>query len=163
MTRKEYNYCVEQYADKVYGFALKHIGNSDDANDVVQESFEKLWMKHEEVRQATSKAYLFSIAYHCIIDHHRKVKRMAVEPIDETALTSNGRNLEDRQWIDEGLKRLTEQERSLILLRDYEGYSYEELTELTGLSLSQVKVYLFRARKKFREWLIKVNSVQHVI
>jgi len=88
---------------------------------------------------------------------------MAIEPITETAHQGSGQNLEDQQWIEEGLMRLTEQERSLILLRDYEGYSYEELTGLTGLSLSQVKVYLFRARKKFREWLIKVNKVQQVI
>lgn len=163
MTKKEFNQCVHEYSDRVYGFALKNMGSDDDAKDIVQEAFERMWLKHSEIDSAKGKSYLFSTAYHCIIDHHRKVKRMAGFPTDEHKVSTFENELDNKQWIDEGLRNMSEQERSLILLRDYEGYSYDELKDLTGLSLSQVKVYLFRARKKFKDWLVAVNKINKVI
>ena len=163
MTRKEFNQCVQEYSDRVFGFALKNMGSKDDAQDIVQEAFERMWLKHQEIDSVKGKSYLFSTAYHCIIDHHRKVKRMADFPVEEQKIGSFDSALDNKQWIDEGLRNMTEQERSLILLRDYEGYSYDELKNLTGLSLSQVKVYLFRARKKFKNWLVAVNKINKVI
>ena len=163
MTRKEYNQCVDQYADSVYGFALKNLRNEDDAKDIVQEAFAKLWVKREDVDGKKSKSYLFSIAYHSIIDHVRKVKRMNEHNLGVERIEDMASQIENKQWIEEGLNKLTEQERSLVLLRDYEGYKYDELAEMTGLSLSQVKVYLFRARKKFRDWLIDIDKVNQII
>lgn len=163
MNRKEYNQCVNQYSDRVYGFALKNLGNEDDAKDIVQETFERLWIKHDNIDVLKSKSYLFSTAYHCIIDHHRKVKRMSDFTVEQDNISQFETSLENKQWIDEGMNKMTEQERSLILLRDYEGYSYDELQDITGLSTSQVKVYLFRARKKFRKWLVAVNKINKVI
>lgn len=163
MTRKQFNECVHLYGDRVFGFALKNLGDEADARDIVQEAFEKMWRKHERVEFEKSRSYLFTTAYHCIIDHVRKVKRMDFEAPEEKGSMREEEQQDNRQWIEEGLRRLGDQERSLIMLRDYEGYSYEELTELTGLSLSQVKVYLFRARKKFRDWMIDLNKVNQVI
>ena len=154
---------MDLYGDRVYGFALKNTQHEDDAHDVVQEAYEKLWRKHEEVDFEKCRAYLFSTTYHCIIDHFRKVKKMNALPTTGDELEYIEGQIEDRQWIEEGLNRMTEQERTLILLRDHEGYSYEEIAEMTGLTLSQVKVYLFRARKKFREWLIDLDKVNQVI
>ena len=147
----------------MYGFALKNTGNAEDARDIVQETYEKMWRKHETIDAAKCRSYLFSTAYHCMIDHFRKVKKMSVNPVVSEQSEHIDHQIDDRQWIEAGLEQMTEQERSLILLRDYEGYSYEELTGLTGLSLSQVKVYLFRARKKFRKWLVDLNKVNRVI
>lgn len=163
MTRKQYNQCVDDHADAIYGFALKNLRQEDDARDIVQESFEKLWRRHEAVEYEKSRSYLFSIAYHCIIDQVRKVKRFSAADVTGDLLEERPHGYEDRQWIEAGLDKLNEQERSLIILRDYEGYSYEELSGLTGLSLTQVKVYLFRARKKFKDWLVQINRINHVI
>ena len=58
-----------------------------------------------------------------------------------------------KELIDKGLARLPEQQRSIILLRDLEGYNYKEIGEILDLSESQVKVYLFRARKKMKDML----------
>jgi RNA polymerase sigma-70 factor (ECF subfamily) len=166
MTRKEFNKCVDEYGDRVFGFALKNTRNDEDARDIVQEAFEKMWLKHGDVDREKARSYLFSTAYHCIIDHFRKVKKLNTVR-DGEGLRDRGENMEgridDRQWIEEGLSRLNEQERTLILLRDYEGYNYEELCGLTGLNMSQVKVYLFRARKKFRQWLIDLEGMNKVI
>ena len=59
----------------------------------------------------------------------------------------------------EALARLSETQRSLVLLKDYEGYYYEEIGQITGLSSSQVKVYLHRARLQLKEYIVKVENV----
>src|SRR3954453_3233576 len=76
MTEKEYNECVSLYADNVYRFIVKNLRHEEDARDVVQTAFEKLWRNREEVDGAKSKSYLFTVAYNQMIDHLRKVKRV---------------------------------------------------------------------------------------
>ena len=76
MTEREYNDCVTNHADNVYRFILKNLRHEEDARDVVQTAFEKLWRNRQEVASEKSKSYLFTIAYHQMIDHLRKVKRI---------------------------------------------------------------------------------------
>ena len=57
------------------------------------------------------------------------------------------------------MNRLNDRQRSLVLLKDYEGYSYEEIAEITGLNVTQVKVTLHRARLILKEWLVSVENV----
>jgi RNA polymerase sigma-70 factor (ECF subfamily) len=61
--------------------------------------------------------------------------------------------------LNEALYRLSETQRSLVLLKDYEGYSYEEIAVITSLSISQVKVYLHRARIQLKNYLVKPENV----
>lgn len=160
MTEKDYNECVQQYADNVYRFILKNLRHEEDARDVVQSAFEKLWKNRQEVDSAKSKSYLFTIAYHQMIDHLRKVKRIKLkEAIDETASITDkpGNNL--KKVLERALDTLNETQRSLVLLKDYEGYSYEEIGRITGLNESQVKVYLFRARTQLKTYLVSVENV----
>ena len=83
MTEKEYNECVKNYADNVYRFILKNLRHEEDARDVVQSSFEKMWRNREAIDTAKCKSYLFTVAYHQMIDHIRKVKR--IQLVDEFA------------------------------------------------------------------------------
>lgn len=76
MTEKEYNQCVSQYADNVYRFILKNLGHKEDAQDIVQTAFEKLWINREQIDNDRSKSYLFTVAYHQMIDHIKKQKRI---------------------------------------------------------------------------------------
>jgi DNA-directed RNA polymerase specialized sigma24 family protein len=62
MTEKEFNQCVTNFADNVYRFILKNLRHEEDARDVVQTAFEKLWKNRAEVEAAKSKSYLFTIA-----------------------------------------------------------------------------------------------------
>ena len=64
-----------------------------------------------------------------------------------------------REILDEALGRLPEIQKSVVLLRDYEGYNYAEIAEITGLSESQVKVYIFRARKSLQSYLRRLDLV----
>src|SRR5215212_2392206 len=76
MTEKEYNDCVTLYADNVYRFIVKNLRHEEDARDVVQTAFEKLWINRATVENAKSKSYLFTVAYNQMIDHLRKVRRV---------------------------------------------------------------------------------------
>ncbi|MFN8289058.1 MAG: RNA polymerase sigma factor [Chitinophagaceae bacterium] len=160
MTEKEYNQCVTAYADNVYRFILKNLRHEEDARDVVQTAFEKMWRNREDVDPLKSKSYLFTVAYHQMIDHIRKVKRIQLkeEFNEETRVESRPVN-NLRKILDEALNRLNDTQRSLVMLKDYEGYSYEEIGRIMNLNESQVKVYLHRARVQLKEYLVKMENV----
>ena len=160
MTEREYNECVTTYADNVYRFIVKNLRHEEDARDVVQTAFEKMWRNRQEVDVQRSKSYLFTVAYHQMIDHIRKVKRIQLK--EEF---TEGSKIQDRpannlkKVLEEALSRLSETQRSLVLLKDYEGYSYDEIGQITGLSESQVKVYLHRARIQLKNFLVSPENV----
>ena len=160
MTEREYNECVTSYADNVYRFILKNLRHEEDAKDVVQTAFEKMWRNRDEVDATKSKSYLFTVAYHQMIDHIRKVKRIQLreEFSDDSKVQHKPAN-NLKKILEEAINRLSETQRSLVLLKDYEGYSYEEIGQITGLNPSQVKVYLHRARLQLKEWLVKIENV----
>ena len=160
MTEKDYNDCVTLHADAVYRFILKNLRHEEDARDVVQTAFEKLWRNREEVETEKSKSYLFTIAYNSMIDHLRKAKRVYLreEFREETSIYSKPVN-NTRAVLEAALSKLSDTQRSLVLLKDYEGYNYEEIGQITGLSASQVKVYLHRARLQLKEYIVKVENV----
>lgn len=159
MTEKEYNECVNLYADNVYRFILKNLGHREDAKDVVQGAFEKLWRSRETVDNTKSRSFLFTVAYNQMIDHIRKNKRIVLNELKTEGRTTVQRHSHIKKVLDEALNRLSETQKSLVLLKDYEGYSYEEIGQITGLSLSQVKVYLHRARMALKEYLVSMENV----
>jgi RNA polymerase sigma-70 factor (ECF subfamily) len=160
MTEREYNECVTTYADNVYRFILKNLRHEADARDVVQTAFEKMWLHRGEVDASKSKSYLFTVAYRQMIDHIRKVKRIQLkEEFNEGIKVQNRQTGNLKKVLNEALGRLSETQRSLVLLKDYEGYSYDEIGKITGLSESQVKVYLHRARVQLKDYLVKIENV----
>ena len=160
MTEREYNECVNTYADNVYRFIVKNLRHEEDARDVVQTAFEKMWRNREEVDATRAKSYLFTVAYHQMIDHIRKVKRVALKEEFSEGMKVQDRPVNNiKKVLEEALSRLSETQRSLVLLKDYEGYSYEEIGQITALSESQVKVYLHRARVQLKEYLVKIENV----
>jgi RNA polymerase sigma-70 factor (ECF subfamily) len=140
---------------------MKNMKHSDDAQDVVQNAFEILWKNHENVDFEKSRSYLFTVAYHNMIDQFRK-KKGETDIMDEHIQIqgSSYQYTGAKEALDIGLMKLPEMQKMVVLLRDYEGYSYEEIGTIAGLSESQVKVYIFRARKTLKNFLVKtVNAI----
>lgn len=159
MTEKEYNVCVDQYADRLYRFIIKNIRLEEEARDIVQNSFEILWRKHQSISFEKARSYLFTTAYHNLIDQVRKQKRIEqLEQLPEKAEMEET-NVDLKRVLEEGMSRLKEIQRTLLMLKDYEGYSYKEIGEITGLSTDQVRVYLHRARLKMKAYLVKMENV----
>ena len=160
MTDREYNECVSTYADNVYRFILKNLRHEEDARDVVQSAYEKMWKHRENVDAVTAKAYLFTVAHNQMIDHLRKAKRVSLkEEFSEQAMVTDRQHHNLKKVLNEALARLNETQRSLVMLKDYEGYSYEEIGKIMGLSESQVKVYLHRARIQLKNYLVRPENV----
>ncbi len=162
MTDKQYNECVDLYADNVYRFIVKNIRNEEDARDIVQTAFEKMWRNRNSVENDKSKSFLFTVAYNQMIDHIRKNKRITLkEDFNKQAGVYEMRTTQNnaKKMLHEALGKLNETQRSLVMLKDYEGYSYEEIGKITGLNQSQVKVYLHRARLTLRNYLVSPENV----
>lgn len=160
MNRKEYNIAVEIHSDGLYRFLLKSMSDADAAKDVVQDVFIKLWEKRDTVSFEKSKSYLFTAGYRTMIDAYRKDKKKA--KMDEHALEaySHTEQYSDlSQVLESAVQLLPDTQRDIVLLRDYEGYSYKEIGEILKLSESQVKVYIFRARKFLQQYLHSVETV----
>jgi len=159
MTVSEYNICVRDYSDNIYRFILKHIRSVEKAEDIVQDVFEKVWVRVEDVPFDKAKSYLFQAAYRTMIDLIRKESRMSYSEDIQSEQRSYQKQTDLQEVLNEALQRIPQIQQSVILLRDYEGYSYEEIGEILSLNESQVKVYIFRARKNLREYLRKIEYV----
>jgi len=155
LKRHEYNIAVSTHSGKLYGFALKFLRNAEDAQDIVQDVFEKLWINRKKVEVEKAKAWMFTTAHNAMINYVMKKQRMILpgdELIPETA--KSDRSLyESSQVVDRAVSILPPVQKSIILLRDLEGYTYDEIGDILELSPSQVKVYLFRARNKIKKQL----------
>ena len=160
MTDREYNECVKIYSDNVYRFIFKNLRHEEDTRDIVQTAFENMWRNRNNVQNETCKSYLFTVAYNQMIDHLRKVKRFKLKTaLTESTSVYNKPANDLKKVLEQALSTLNDIQRSLVLLKDYEGYSYQEIGQITSLSESQVKVYLHRARIQLKEFIVKPENV----
>lgn len=159
MDAAAYNKIVDAYADRLFRFAVKNMKDEDRANDVVQESFVRLWINRDEVNPEKVRSWLFTTAYRQMLDAWRNEKRFSGEEVSEVSMQYEQEQPGLRDVLDQALARLPEIQRTAVLLRDYEGYSYEEIGEICKLSESQVKVYIFRARKAMKKFIGRMDLV----
>jgi RNA polymerase sigma-70 factor (ECF subfamily) len=160
MTTSEYNKSVDQYSDNIYRFALKNLRDSEKAKDIVQDTFMKLWVKVDDVNVEKVKSYLFTSAYHSMVDLSRKEKRVGEYNEAKVKKMGHSEQYSDaKEILEVAVAKLPDIQRQMILLRDYEGYSYEEIGEITNLNESQVKVYIFRARKFLKDYIGDLENV----
>jgi len=160
MNTKQYNTCVELYSDHLYRFMLKNVRNTDLAKDLVQMAFEVLWLNKDNVEEEKAKSYLFTIGYRKMIDEIRKQKRIVYneEMNDSIGGYTQTKSIDLKKTLELALNKLPDIQKQLILLKDYEGYSYEEMAQLTGLNEGQVKINLYRARTFLKNELISVDT-----
>ena len=161
MTATEYNDCVKEFSDGVYRFVLKNIKCEDKASDVVQDAFLKMWEKVETISLEKAKSYLFTSAHHTMIDDIRKTqvhqRFITAQPTENNY--ENTAYSDVREVLNKVMEYLPVDQKSVLMLRDYEGYSYEEIAEITGLNESQVKVYIFRARTFLKKHLVRIENL----
>jgi RNA polymerase sigma-70 factor (ECF subfamily) len=160
MTEQDYNNCVDEHSNGVYRFIVKNIRNTQDAEDIVQSAFEKLWVNRERVTPLKAKSYLYTVACHQMIDVIRKEnKKPTTNEFMEVDQVSHQTSSELKQNLLSAINQLNPTQKSLVLLKDYEGYSYQEIGEIMNLSESQVKVYLHRARLFLKTQLLELEKV----
>lgn len=153
--------------NKLFRFALRFLGNEEDAKDIVQEVFIKVWNSRHDVQEVQNwEAWCMRLTRNLSIDRIRLMNRKQTRPIEESyhvlhdALSPHETTEidESMQKIAEMIQALPEKQKQVIHLRDVEGYSYQEICEILELDMNQVKVNLFRARNAVREKLAKIDA-----
>jgi RNA polymerase sigma factor (sigma-70 family) len=160
MTTSEYNLIVDENADRLFRYLVRTIRDRERAHDLVQDSFEKLWRNAANISFEKAKSYLFSIGHNTMVDMVRKENRQLVTETEKLPVGAHSEQYSDlKDVLNEALAKLPEIQRSVILLRDYEGYAYQEIGDITGLNESQVKVYIYRARLFLKNYIGQMEAV----
>jgi len=160
MTVEEYNSCVDEFSDGIYRFILKNIRDEDEAQDIVQESYTRMWERADTIQYPKARAYLFTTAYHTMIDRLRKKSRLtSMEQAPEQPAYEQSSYSGLSEILNKAVDTLPEIQKNVVLLRDYEGYNYKEIGGITNLTESQVKVYIYRARKSLRNFIGSMDKV----
>ncbi|MFT5511984.1 MAG: RNA polymerase sigma factor (sigma-70 family) [Bacteroidia bacterium] len=160
MTTKEYNKCVELLSDGIFRFALKTLKDEFEAENVVQNTFEKLWVRKDKVDMTTAKPFLFKIAYNNCIDIIRKAKRSTtMDEVVENNYSHSEQYSDTLEIVNAAVEKLPKNQKAAILLRDYEGYDYKSIGEIAGMTEAQVKINIFRARQFLKAYLKDMHLV----
>jgi RNA polymerase sigma factor (sigma-70 family) len=153
--------------NKLFRFAFRFLGNEEEAKDIVQEVFIRVWNGRDQMDQVQNwEAWCMRITKNLSLDRIRVLTRKQTQPIEERhhihhkALTPHESTEvnESMQKITQMIAALPEKQRQVIHLRDVEGYSYQEICEILELDMNQVKVNLFRARNAVREKMTKIDA-----
>ncbi|MBT4931156.1 MAG: sigma-70 family RNA polymerase sigma factor [Flavobacteriales bacterium] len=129
MNTKDFNRIVDEWADPLFRFAISMSKDEDVAKDAVQDAFAKLWERKDDVNSTKVKSYLFTTVHHKVVDHFRRDQRH--DDIETSGINPSTRQSSHdlQEVLHEALQTLPEIQRSVILLRDYEGYNYEEIVD----------------------------------
>jgi len=156
------------HKDQMYRLALRILRNKEDAKDIVQDSLVKLWNKREVLGNIKSlKSFALTIVRNACIDLIRKRKPETNQ--QDHLERSDGLNPEKQLDVSDQLQRvkqiinqLNKQQRELIQLRDIEELDYEEMSEITGLTVNNIRVILSRTRKEIRQRMKTMMNFQHI-
>ena len=152
--------------NKLFRFALRLLGSSEEAKDVVQDTMIKVWNGRDMAEVQNMEAWCMRITKNLSLDKLRSRQRKSTGSIDvrfdmvHESLSPHEKTEihESMKRIDELMANLPDKQRQVMHLRDIEGYSYNEICDVLELDMNQVKVNLFRARNAVREKLIKLNA-----
>lgn len=128
------------------------------AQDLVQDAFERVWIKKETIQAEKVKSYLFRTVFNKFLDGKKRNKVVSMEEYHSEPVFHQ--EISDlKEVLNMALATLPAIQKSAILLRDYEGYNYDEIGEILELNPSQVKVYIYRARKQLQKYIGKLERV----
>lgn len=159
MTEKEYNTTVETHANALFRFIYKNLKVREDAENIVQDTFEGLWLNIDKVEFSKAKSWIFTTGYRKMIDLIRKDKKMVEMPEQIRENSSEAAQPDMKAIVNKAMERLPEIQRTVIMLRDYEGYDYAEIGNIAGLTESQVKVYIFRGRQTLKNYIVNLENI----
>ncbi|HRO09379.1 MAG TPA: RNA polymerase sigma factor [Saprospiraceae bacterium] len=153
------------FKDKVYRLALGIVGNTYDAEDIIQELLIKIWNRIDQYTDIENKeAWCMTVTRNLAIDKVRSRKVPVMDIDDYTFLRdeeiTHDKKLENSDRMNSIMSivnELPEKQRMIVYLRDVEGYSYKEIAEITDNTLDFIKVSLHRARKTLKDALLKRN------
>jgi len=159
---KKYRQWVREYQDQAWTVARYILKDAGEAEDATQEAFVKLWHNRDKIDPERVQSWLMKVTRNGCLDRLRR-RRDNVE-FDESYMggevsgpMQGAAASQTREWLKRAIGSLKEPYRSLVVLRDVNQHSYEEVASMLELNLAQVKTYLHRARKQLRKQLAEVR------
>jgi RNA polymerase sigma-70 factor (ECF subfamily) len=164
-----FSHLVDRHKNKAYNLAFRICGNHEEAEELTQDSFLKAYRSLKSFKMKSSFAtWLYRIVYNTTISHVRVKKKgiLSLEdfPADATDFigTSTSEEEAEKEYrtslVNFALQKITEEDRGLISLYYYDEMSTDEISEVTGITKSNIKVKLFRARQKMMEIIEKAEK-----
>ena len=149
----------QRYKNQIYNFAYKMLGDKETAGDVTQEVFIKLFQSQENpVKINNLKSWLFTLTRNLCLNKIRDTKKeISLESLVEEKSVENEVSLLSSIKLQKAVMSLEPSLKEALILREYQGFSYAEISEILGLSISGVKSLLFRARVRLKEIFEKTN------
>lgn len=158
---REYQKWVREHQDQAWSLARYLLKDPSEAEDAVQEAFIRLWNHRDSIDPDRVRPWLMKVTRNHCLDRLRRRKPTTelseVHEVENHGPLAGAVQGELGRWLQQAIEGLKEPYRSLVVLRDIQQHSYEEVASATDLSLAQVKVYLHRARKRLREELAEVR------
>lgn len=159
-----FGYFVDTYQDMAMTIAFRLLRNQQDAEDVVQNAFVKAYHNMHTYRSSSKfSTWFYRIVYNTAITAYNKIKnrsedydidRREIDPIrSESNAVESMEQQEQKERVEEALRKLPESEAIVVSFYYLEEYSIKEISEIMSLTKSNVKIKLFRARKKLKELL----------
>lgn len=147
------------FAKPLYFYLLKLTGSHFIAEELVQETFYRATLSLDLYEEQQVKSWLFKVARHAYLDEWRKNKRWQWIPFYEQPEMNSPDGVPEERIINKELRKevtdvmqlLPENYRTILYLREYKQFTYDELAQTMDLSLNQVKVTLYRARERFKQ------------
>jgi len=158
---EKYNEAVHEYTKNIFRFLYKSLKDEDAANDILQDCYLKLWQNRNLVDPVKIKSWLFSVAHNAMINYLKvESRKTSLNGEIKEQHVFQKHDFDIKSILEKALNNLPSQQKSIILLRDLEGYEYKEIAEILKINETQVKVYLYRARLKVKK---SVKSITNVI
>ena len=166
---------VQQYQDRLYNSLLRVLGSADDAADIVQDAFVQAYTKLESFRGGSQfYTWLYRIAFNLAMSHMRRHHKktsldemktlVGAEPTDGQPTVESGLIEQERaELIHDSLAELSFEHRQIIVLREIDGSSYEEIAEILDLPVGTVRSRLFRARLELRDLLTPRLHIERIV
>lgn len=152
------------YHQKLYRIAYRIVQDAANAEDIVQDTFIKLWNKRDEMESVdNTEAFAIIILRNTCLDHLRKTKNDRYTDYDTdipetTSLTKQIELQDEAEKIKYLINKLPDQQRQVMMMKHWDDYSDEEIEQATGLSAGNIRVILSRARKTIREQYTKIGQ-----
>lgn len=166
MTPETFRRVVDEHSDRLFGYAAWMLRDREEAREVVQEAFVRLWNHRAKVDEGpAARAWLLRTAHNLCLDTLRRGSRRpetaleALPPLAVPASTAPGPDREAhsgelREGIARALRELGERDRAILVMREIQALPYEEIASALGMPLGTLKATLHRARGRLREKLV---------
>ena len=163
MTAEEFKNKALPYSMKLYPMLFRILKNQEETKDALQDLMVKLWSKRDELERCTNlNSYIYTMAKNHGLDLLKKKRTSAIGEKDEHRLhnlheiTHELEAKEKFDYVRRTIENLPEKMKTVIQMRDIDGFTFEEIKDATGIEITHIRVILSRARKKIKQEIEKI-------